>query len=238
MTNACDRCGEVNPADIHTCTTKVDQFRGVTKLVSPQAAMQQALNLLLATGEHDQLCGVFDLDDEGRHCACTCGLEKTTAALRQALEQQPAMEDRGPSPHESHSTKSVRINGSEYLVHKAVAKELLRLNLHLLKESEQQPADEPVAYLVYAKGSRRYFTLTFDVNKVPEIYIGGEVVNLYTRPQPAAPAIPEGWKLVPVEPTQEMLEAYVNNTGKFHSGRSDWEVMLAAAPERKNGGGV
>ena len=43
---------------------------------------------------------------------------------------------------------------------------------------------EPVAYLVYANGSRRYSTLTFDVNKVPEIYIGGEAIPLYT----AAPA--------------------------------------------------
>jgi hypothetical protein len=46
---------------------------------------------------------------------------------------------------------------------------------------------EPVAWLVYAKGSRKYFTLTFDLNKVPEIYIGGEALPLYTTP-PAQPA--------------------------------------------------
>jgi hypothetical protein len=48
------------------------------------------------------------------------------------------------------------------------------------------PVHEPVAWLVYAKGSRKYFTLTFDLNKVPEIYIGGEALPLYTTP-PAQP---------------------------------------------------
>jgi len=50
----------------------------------------------------------------------------------------------------------------------------------------------------------------------------------------AVPAIPEGWKLVPVEPTQEMLYAYVAQNGRFHSARSDWAAMLAAAPQQKD----
>ena len=49
-------------------------------------------------------------------------------------------------------------------------------------EAGKSAVSEPVAYLVYAKGSRRYFTLTFDTAKVPEIYVGGEVVPLYTTP--------------------------------------------------------
>jgi hypothetical protein len=40
-------------------------------------------------------------------------------------------------------------------------------------------SQEPVAWIVYAKGSRRYYTLTFDVSKVPEIYIGGDAIPLY-----------------------------------------------------------
>lgn len=46
-----------------------------------------------------------------------------------------------------------------------------------------------------------------------------------------AQALPFGWKLVPVEPTREMLDAYVAADGRFHSGRSDWAAMLAAAPQ-------
>jgi hypothetical protein len=39
------------------------------------------------------------------------------------------------------------------------------------------------------------------------------------------------WKLVPVEPTHEMLDAYVDQDGRFHSARSDWAAMLEAAPK-------
>lgn len=57
--------------------------------------------------------------------------------------------------------------------------------------------------------------------------------KLYTEQQVramvAAQAAP-GWQLVPVEPTKEMLDAYVNLAGRFQSGRSDWEAMVAAAP--------
>jgi len=55
-----------------------------------------------------------------------------------------------------------------------------------LKQEQRNNSEhlgEPVAWLVYAKGSRKYFTLTFDLNKVPEIYVGGEAVPLYTTPQ-------------------------------------------------------
>ena len=58
-----------------------------------------------------------------------------------------------------------------------------------------------------------------------------------------APAIPAGWKWVPVEPTREMVNAWANAAPKDHdrSGLSDDEVnriwatcdykaMLAAAP--------
>ena len=40
-----------------------------------------------------------------------------------------------------------------------------------------------------------------------------------------------GWKMVPVEPTQGMLDAYIHMQGRFSSVRSDWAAMLAAAPQ-------
>ena len=42
--------------------------------------------------------------------------------------------------------------------------------------------------------------------------------------------VPAGWKLVPVEPTKDMLDAYVRLQARFNSARSDWAAMLAAAP--------
>lgn len=43
--------------------------------------------------------------------------------------------------------------------------------------------------------------------------------------------VSDGWKLVPVEPTKEMLDAYVRLQVRFNSARSDWAAMLAAAPQ-------
>ena len=52
-------------------------------------------------------------------------------------------------------------------------------------------------------------------------------------PRPAAPAsvAPPGWKLVPIEPTREMIDAYMAMNGRFQSARSDWAAMLAASPQ-------
>ena len=57
---------------------------------------------------------------------------------------------------------------------------------------------EPMAWLVYANGSHRYSTLTFDVSKVPDIYVGGDVVALYAAAG-AAP-VPEGWQPIETAP--------------------------------------
>lgn len=52
-----------------------------------------------------------------------------------------------------------------------------------------------------------------------------------TRPAPVADLVPEGWKLVPVEPTEEMIAA----GDQFMDGLSRlgdaYDAMLAAAPE-------
>lgn len=55
-------------------------------------------------------------------------------------------------------------------------------------------------------------------------------IPLFLAPQPA---IPDGWQLVPVEPTEEMCLAYTKC--KTEAGekwaRHQWAAMLAAAPE-------
>lgn len=47
-------------------------------------------------------------------------------------------------------------------------------------------------------------------------------------PPAAQPAVPEGWKLVPVKPTQDMKRAWVSALSPDDA----WEAMLAAAPEK------
>ena len=59
-------------------------------------------------------------------------------------------------------------------------------------------------------------------------YMGG--------PAQPAPSVPDGWKLVPIEPTDEMLRAIrAQRSGarKGRGDRADWKAWLAAAPEAK-----
>jgi len=49
----------------------------------------------------------------------------------------------------------------------------------------------------------------------------------------AAPIVPQGWKLVPVEPTPEMVRAgqELKPLGKWHAQiKAVWTAMLAASP--------
>lgn len=71
---------------------------------------------------------------------------------------------------------------------------------------------------------------------------------LLAAPAPAAVAVPEGWKLVPIEATQEMVDAWSNATGlpegvaeqsddvvNAYAARRDWAAMMGASPETKVG---
>ena len=56
------------------------------------------------------------------------------------------------------------------------------------------------------------------------------------EPAQPAPSVPDGWKLVPIEPTDEMLRAIrAQRSGarKGRGDRADWKAWLAAAPEAK-----
>ncbi len=50
---------------------------------------------------------------------------------------------------------------------------------------------------------------------------------LYTTPPTAEPAVPDGWKLVPIEPTAAMYDAGDHQLAT----KQVWDAMLAAAPE-------
>lgn len=58
-----------------------------------------------------------------------------------------------------------------------------------------------------------------------------DYLPLYTTPQLNSPEIPEGWKLVPIEPTLAML-TLLGLTGSFEIMLERYANMLAAAPEK------
>ncbi|EMW2842049.1 hypothetical protein AB8888_22915 [Yersinia enterocolitica] len=62
---------------------------------------------------------------------------------------------------------------------------------------------------------------------------GKRVRVLYERPQLNSPEIPDGWKLVPIEPTQNMVDAHISGMQLAGFSRA-YRDMLAAAPEPQN----
>ena len=59
-----------------------------------------------------------------------------------------------------------------------------------------------------------------------------DVFPLYRE---AAPRVPEGWQLVPKEPTEEMAREYWTFNDRFDVKMIDaWKAMLAAAPKPEN----
>lgn len=95
---------------------------------------------------------------------------------------------------------------------------------------------KPVGYFSRVNGDGIWFEQWTDKLGVP----------LYTNPQPAhtEQVIPEGWKLVPIEPTPAMCEAGYTARDKWNSMQCDnqkelhfsfsqprYKAMLAAAPK-------
>ncbi|EKN6391123.1 hypothetical protein WFQ12_21840 [Yersinia enterocolitica] len=92
---------------------------------------------------------------------------------------------------------------------------------------------EPVGYL--EQNHLDYLRSGSDADIWPEGGAGD--IPVYLAPQLNSPEIPEGWKLVPIEPTRQMM-----SQGHFAMGGTDrgkfmriYQAMLAAAPEKENG---
>lgn len=96
----------------------------------------------------------------------------------------------------------------------------------LLAEREQWMKQEPVAYVDLYTG-RYTFVATSD--KEIDLKIGSK---LYAHQLPAQ-QVPEGWQLVPIEPTDAMDEAYCKKAGVDHLSLLGYRAMLSAAPKQE-----
>lgn len=104
--------------------------------------------------------------------------------------------------------------------------------LESLRSALEQPQQEPVAWGCVDEDDGTLCGI-FEYEQPPHY-----VVPLYTAPQPT---IPPGYKLVPVEPTPEMLEMgrwleYPESESRMQPVRMEdvrgvWKAMLAASPE-------
>jgi hypothetical protein len=90
---------------------------------------------------------------------------------------------------------------AEYWKAKAVA---LRAELDALRAwKERTEKQEPVGEVVLFGGALKEI-----VWRKGELPVAG--VKLYARPIPPAPSVPDGWKLVPIEPTEEMINKVID----------------------------
>jgi hypothetical protein len=129
------------------------------------------------------------------HMETSSFAKRVDEIFEQALAAQPA-----PVQPMAHIMGEIDHTGKVWKpVQPAPVREPVATLFGSLPVYETPPVKEPVAWLVYAKGSRKYFTLTFDPNKVPEIYIGGEAVPLYTTLPAARPAIPDALTSADIE---------------------------------------
>lgn len=95
----------------------------------------------------------------------------------------------------------------------------------LYREAAPKQQGEPVAEVVDGNLGPRLVWLYPDL-RVPA------GTKLYRE---AAPRVPEGWQLVPKEPTKEMKEAYKSATVNFDNLTNNaYRAMLAAALEPKD----
>lgn len=101
-----------------------------------------------------------------------------------------------------------------------------RLQGTLTNLIEQMEKAEPVAWW-YKNKVNSLETIT---QQPPDRLVNPEahrIIPLYSHP---APVIPEGWKLVPIDPTEAMLSIGLQSSEYyFHL----YKAMLSAAPEYK-----
>ena len=74
-----------------------------------------------------------------------------------------------------------------------------------------------------------------NINLIPPKYIT-EYGRKNCKPLYTNPPIPEGWQLVPIEPTEDMLDAAKRSgaTGGDIDISNDYKAMLVAAPKPEN----
>lgn len=89
---------------------------------------------------------------------------------------------------------------------------------------------EPVMFRFKYPGERNY---TYITHRKPDAFEMEkcEIELLYTTPPLNSPEVPEGWKLVPIEPTQNMVDAHISGMQLAGFSRA-YRDMLAAAPEK------
>ena len=103
--------------------------------------------------------------------------------------------------------------------------ELTALRAHIEKMEKQEPVGKIVAF------GESLHEPSWRGGRLPPL-----MTELYALPgtqTQSTPSIPERWKLVPIEPTEEMLHALIDGANQYDAWKEGYRDMLAAAPEAK-----
>jgi hypothetical protein len=140
--------------------------------------------------------------------------------LKQAAQDAlSALEKSQPHP----SNPVIGLTNQDFINHEETIRQL---RTAIQQAEAQQPATgEPVGFTYQAEieyadstgGNGAFWRVPPDLDD--------EAVPLYTHP---APSVPEGYALVPIEPTQAMLKVPTWDFNRFYSPREIWAAMLAA----------
>lgn len=79
-----------------------------------------------------------------------------------------------------------------------------------------------------------WFTQCYEIERLAEIAIAKAKGGAANHFPGAAKMVPDGWQLVPVEPTLEMISAATRDSVGFGT-RAEYKAMLAAAPKFEGG---
>lgn len=166
--------------------------------------------------EHDQRCGVFDLDDEGKHRECTCGLNAALVALA-AIEQAHPDEGWEIDYHkliaDAFANHKYAQGTRECVAFKYGAEWAMHNYWPTIKQAQAEAVPQDVDWpdIEDMAHSALQEALSFGVNH-DAFHRFGKLVMQKTRdalaaaPQPKqAEAVPPTHVMVPVEPTEAML---------------------------------
>ena len=126
----------------------------------------------MTTPNIEELIAVLEATNQFHDNADICTAD-VIAALQSQAERIKELES------EIITRASYGDEQTDFAIKLAAERDALRAELDAIA------ATEPRAYEVYQKCSTKYSTLTYDTSKVPEVFVGGTVNPLFTRPMPA-----------------------------------------------------
>lgn len=105
-----------------------------------------------------------------------------------------------------------------------LAQEVKRLRAELQERRNAAMDSDPVAWMVIDidTGER--------IIRCDRSYIEGPCQPLYRHAQPA-PVLPDGYVMVPKEPTETMINAWLSEVANWRGHVAGYKAMLAVAPQ-------